>query len=124
MMCVKLTLPPRARLRWLLITTRLSAMSLAGTARTLVAVGTASESSMFVTTRAAAPRSVVVVSSDVTGAAAFGVVGAAGSGATAAGAGAGGAATAGAGGAAIGAAGGADAAAACAVPLPLVVPGR
>ena len=37
---VKLTLPPRARRRWLLITTRLSASSLAGTARTLVAVGT------------------------------------------------------------------------------------
>src|ERR1700709_1455269 len=60
MMCVKLILPPRERRRWLLITTRLSAMSLAGTARTLVAVGTCNESSMLVTTRAAAARSVVV----------------------------------------------------------------
>ena len=40
---VKLTLPPRARRRWLLITMRLSASSLAGTARTLVAVGTSSD---------------------------------------------------------------------------------
>ncbi len=56
MMWVKLTLPPRARRRWLLITTRLSAMSLAGTARTLVAVGTLSDACMFATTRAAAPR--------------------------------------------------------------------
>ena len=40
MMWVKLTLPPRARRRWLLMTTRLSAISFAGTARTLVAVGT------------------------------------------------------------------------------------
>ena len=44
---VKLTLPPRPRARWLLITMRLSTSSLAGTARTLVAVGTASEASMF-----------------------------------------------------------------------------
>ena len=57
MMWVKLTLPPRARRRWLLITTRLSASSLAGTARTLVAVGTCSDGSMLATTRAAAPRS-------------------------------------------------------------------
>src|SRR4051812_36895095 len=56
-MCVKLILPPRARRRWLLMTTRLSAMSLAGTARTLVAVGTVKEASMLATTRAAAPRS-------------------------------------------------------------------
>src|SRR6266540_3321446 len=55
-MCVKLTLPPRERRRWLLITTRLSASSLAGTARTLVAVGTVSEVCMFATTRADAPR--------------------------------------------------------------------
>jgi hypothetical protein len=41
---------------------RLSASSFAGTARTLVAVGRASEVSMFATTRAAAPRSGVVVS--------------------------------------------------------------
>ena len=57
MMWVKLTLPPRERARWLLTTTRLSMSSLAGTARTLVAVGTASEDSMLVTTRAAGPRS-------------------------------------------------------------------
>ena len=56
---VKLTLPPRARRRWLLMTTRLSMISLAGTARTLVAVGTVSEVSMFATTRAAAPRRIV-----------------------------------------------------------------
>src|SRR6185369_8109458 len=54
---VKLTLPPRPRVRWLLITMRLSASSFAGTARTLVAVGTASEASMFCTIRAATPRS-------------------------------------------------------------------
>ena len=53
---VKLTLPPRERARWLLMTMRLSTSSLAGTARTLVAVGTASEASMLVTTRALAPR--------------------------------------------------------------------
>ncbi len=39
------------------MTMRLSTSSLAGTARTDVAVGTASEASMFVTTRAAGPRS-------------------------------------------------------------------
>src|SRR3954464_15449357 len=57
MMWVKLTLPPRARRRWLLMTTRLSKSSLAGTARTLVAVGTCSDCSMLATTRAAAPLS-------------------------------------------------------------------
>src|SRR5256885_1099760 len=57
MRCVKETLPPRDRARWLLITMRLSASSLAGTARTLVAVGTVSEAFMFLTTAAAAPRS-------------------------------------------------------------------
>src|SRR5919199_4440825 len=51
------TFPPRERARWLLITIRLSASSLAGTARTLVAVGTVSEAFMFLTTLAAAPRS-------------------------------------------------------------------
>jgi hypothetical protein len=65
---VKLTFPPRARRRWLLITTRLSAINLAGTARTLVAVGTASDASMFATTRAAAPRSGATVGSDLVGA--------------------------------------------------------
>src|SRR3954449_13582969 len=57
MRCVKDTLPPRERARWLLITMRLSTRSLAGTARTLVAVGTVSEAFMFLTTAAAAPRS-------------------------------------------------------------------
>src|SRR5919107_940298 len=51
------TLPPRLRDRWLLITIRLSMSSLAGTARTLVAVGTWRLASMFCTTRADAPRS-------------------------------------------------------------------
>src|SRR5689334_11646036 len=50
------TLPPRERARWLLMTTRLSMRSLAGTARTLVAVGTDSDDSMLVTVRALAPR--------------------------------------------------------------------
>src|SRR3954471_7422232 len=39
------------------MTMRLSASSLAGTARTLVAVGTVSDAFMFLTTAAAAPRS-------------------------------------------------------------------
>jgi hypothetical protein len=54
--CVNETFPPRARLRWLLITIRLSIINFAGTARTLVAVGTVSEPSMLVTTRALTPR--------------------------------------------------------------------
>src|SRR4051812_13550165 len=53
---VKDTFPPRERARWLLMTMRLSASSLAGTARTLVAVGTVSDTFMFLTTLAAAPR--------------------------------------------------------------------
>src|SRR3954447_22999154 len=57
---VKETLPPRPRARWLLMTMRLSAMSFAGTARTLVAVGTVSDWSMFATIRAVTPRSCVV----------------------------------------------------------------
>src|SRR3954468_1113129 len=57
MRCVNETLPPRERARWLLITMRLSTSSLAGTARTLVAVGTVSDAFMFLTTLAAAPRS-------------------------------------------------------------------
>src|ERR687885_715476 len=57
MRCVNETLPPRDRARWLLITMRLSASNLAGTARTLVAVGTVSDTFMFLTTLAAAPRS-------------------------------------------------------------------
>src|SRR5688500_3430612 len=57
MMWVKDTFPPRERFRWLLMTTRLSMSSLAGMARTLVAVGTCSDDSMLLTTRALAPRS-------------------------------------------------------------------
>ncbi len=51
------TLPPRLRARWLLITVRLSISNLAGSDRTLVAVGTAKLASMLDTTRAVAPRS-------------------------------------------------------------------
>src|SRR5688500_17162450 len=97
--CVKLTLPPRARRRWLLMTVRLSESSFAGTARTLVAVGTSRDASMLVTTRAAAPFSGVLLAPVLTGTAA------AGFGAGVAGAGAAGAAAAGATGS--GAAGGA-----------------
>src|SRR3954451_4246430 len=63
MRCVKLTFPPRERARWLLMTTRLSMSSLAGTERTLVAVGTVSEVSMLATTRCGAPRRRVTWSS-------------------------------------------------------------
>jgi hypothetical protein len=81
---VKLTLPPRPRARWLLITIRLSTRSFAGTARTLVAVGTARDASMFWTIRAATPRS-VVVSADfsATGSLAAGAAALAGAGAVA-----------------------------------------
>src|SRR3954464_14354306 len=72
MMWVKLTLPPRARRRWLLMMIRLSASNLAGTARTLVAVGISSEACMLVTTLAGAPRSTVACAS----AAAVGATGA------------------------------------------------
>src|SRR3954471_18130309 len=95
------TLPPRLRRRWLLMTVRLSASSLAGTARTLVAVGTVRLVSMLATTRAAAPFSGVLA--EPAGGATAGV-GCAAAGVGAAGAGAGGvaagAAAAGAGGAA------------------------
>src|ERR1700712_5007329 len=50
------TFPPRLRRRKLLITMRLSPMSLAGTARTEVAVGTSSDAVMLRTTAADAPR--------------------------------------------------------------------
>jgi hypothetical protein len=56
MRCVNETLPPRPRARWLLMTMRLSTRSLAGIARTDVAVGTSRLASMLVTTRAAGPR--------------------------------------------------------------------
>jgi hypothetical protein len=52
-------LPPRPRRRWLLMTILLSTSSLAGTARTLVAVGTPRLAVMLVTVRAAAPRSLL-----------------------------------------------------------------
>src|SRR4051812_304379 len=57
---VKLTLPPRPRRRWLLMMMRLSMSSLAGTARTLVAVGSSSDCSMLATMRAAMPLSGLV----------------------------------------------------------------
>ena len=53
------------------MTMRLSASSLAGTARTLVAVGTVSETFMFLTTAAAAPRSGLCLPA-ATGVAGFG----------------------------------------------------
>src|SRR6185369_16213407 len=92
---VKLTLPPRPRARWLLITMRLSASSLAGTARTLVAVGTARDASMFWTIFAATPRIGVV--EGLAGAAAGAAATGAGAAAGVAGAGVGGAVAAGAG---------------------------
>ena len=53
---MKETFPPRARFKWLLITIRLSIISFAGIARTLVAVGTLKDASMLCTTRAETPR--------------------------------------------------------------------
>src|SRR5215469_11671392 len=67
---VKEIFPPRPRPRWLLITIRLSTRSLAGTARTLVAVGTARLAAMFTAVRAAAPRSLTVWSASGAGLAA------------------------------------------------------
>src|SRR5829696_7808207 len=73
---VKEILPPRVRLRWLLMTMRLSIISFAGIARTLVAVGTSSDAFMFFTTAAAAPRNTWFSSSaDGAGAGAFGLAG-------------------------------------------------
>src|SRR6185369_13045631 len=70
-------LPPRVRLRWLLMTTRLSINSFAGMARTLVAVGTSSDADMFLTTAAAAPRNTRTSSPSLrrAAAAAFGLAG-------------------------------------------------
>src|ERR1700722_17588858 len=56
---VKEIFPPRPRCRWLLMTIRLSMSSLAGTTRTLVAVGTLRLAAMFCAVRAAAPRSLL-----------------------------------------------------------------
>src|SRR6478735_9414813 len=78
MRCVNETLPPRARLRWLLMTIRLSISSFAGTARTLVAVGIVRLASMLATTRAAGPLSWTVsgpLTEACTGVAAFGLAG-------------------------------------------------
>src|SRR6476619_2176680 len=76
--CVTAILPPRVRLRWLLMTVRLSIINLAGMARTLVAVGTSSEAFMFLTTAAAAPRS-TATSSPSPGGGPAGALGLAGS---------------------------------------------
>ena len=65
MRCVKLTFPPRVRAMWLLITIRLSIMSFAGTVRTLVAVGTVSDSSMLAASVLVMPRRTVTWSSSV-----------------------------------------------------------
>src|SRR6478736_4383636 len=69
MRCVKLTLPPRVRAMWLLITMRLSIMSLAGTVRTLVAVGTEIDSSMLAARVFGMPRRTVTWSSTASAAA-------------------------------------------------------
>ncbi len=64
---VKLTLPPVVRPSWLLMTVRLTSRSFAGTARTLVAVGNASEASMLAAIRPAAPRRGVTFSAGSSG---------------------------------------------------------
>ncbi len=53
---VKLTLPPEVRARCWLSMARFTSRSLAGTERTLVAVGTDNDAAMFCAMRAAAPR--------------------------------------------------------------------
>src|SRR5919112_6116915 len=63
MRCVKETLPPRARARLELITTRLSISSLAGMARTLVAVGNWRLVTMLVAMAFAGPRRTETTSS-------------------------------------------------------------
>ncbi len=62
------------------MTIRLSIISLAGKARTLVAVGTSNDADMFFTTAAAAPRSTRLSSpsAEGAGAATFGLAGVAG----------------------------------------------
>src|SRR5262245_6919865 len=107
---VKDTFPPRLRFRWLLMTIRLSIRSLAGTARTEVAVGTSRLVSMLVTTRAWAPRSGSITSPLSLAAPVAGCRSAVGL------AGCGGAALAGAGRAGCGAGGGTDCAGAAGVP--------
>src|SRR5215470_14137868 len=80
-------LPPRPRLRWLLMTMRLSMSSLAGTERTLVAVGTVRLAAMFAAVRADAPRSRTTSASGAVPAAAAGPAGPAEEAGVAAGAG-------------------------------------
>src|SRR6187200_280929 len=70
--CVKLTLPPRVRDMWLLTTMRLSIMSFAGIVRTLVAVGTLSDSSIFAARVFGMPRRTVTWSSSAAWSAAEG----------------------------------------------------
>src|SRR5689334_15460524 len=60
---VKLTLPPRVRDMWLLMTMRLSIISFAGMVRTLVAVGTVSDSSMLAARVFGMPLRTVTLSS-------------------------------------------------------------
>src|SRR5689334_11771150 len=71
-MWVKLTLPPRVRDMWLLMTIRLSIISFAGIVRTLVAVGIVSDSSMLAASVFGRPRRTVTVSSSVAPSAADG----------------------------------------------------
>jgi len=71
---VKLTLPPRVRDMWLLMTMRLSIISFAGIVRTLVAVGTVSESSMLDARAFGMPLRTVTRSSSVLWPAAEGTV--------------------------------------------------
>src|SRR5664280_3380274 len=75
---VKLTLPPVVRKSWSLMTVRLTSRSLAGTTRTLVAVGTPSDASMLATMRPAAPRSGTALSRFSSGAAVDGTLAAVG----------------------------------------------
>jgi hypothetical protein len=82
MRCVKLILPPRVRAMWLLMTMRLSIISFAGIVRTLVAVGTVSDSSMLAARAFVIPRRTVTLSSSA-GSAAFSASFAAGLGACA-----------------------------------------
>src|ERR1700728_2240548 len=70
------TLPPRPLPRWLLITIRLSTSSLAGMARTLVAVGTVRLAVMFAAVRAAAPRSRTSIACCASGGGGAGLAGA------------------------------------------------
>src|SRR5438270_10628021 len=82
MMWVKLTLPPRVRVKWLLRTLRLTSSRRAGTTRKLVAVGTANDASMLTAVRSAAPRSGLpwtAGAAELGGAAATGLAGAAAS---------------------------------------------